>query len=229
MIAQLAATRKRRFLIDPRTSDTLLRWDLCICLILVWTALATPYEVGFLPMTTSFDSPRFIINRAIDALFVADMLLQLFIMFPQGRSRVPNPPPGDQPGPDEQSMHSLLRARETVYEMSTSHRSIALHYMRTWLAVDLISVLTGAIDIVASSTGEVTDEIETLRLFRVLRVLRLIKLVRLLKTNRLLKRWQSAIALDYATQTIVKYATLRLRLGRRPDAPDSRGLRSRAD
>ena len=76
----------------------------------------------------------------------------------------------------------------------------------TWFLVDLVSVLTGVVDILMvtpMAQGEGTGALEQLRILRVLRVLRLVKLVRLLKTSRLLKRWQSAIALDFSTQTLL--------------------------
>ena len=47
------------------------------------------------------------------------------------------------------------------------------------------------------------DALDSLRILRVLRVLRLIKLARLLKASRLLKRWETSIALDFSTQSIL--------------------------
>ena len=73
-----------------------------------------------------------------------------------------------------------------------------------------LSVLTCIIDIyplaVASSAADGANSasgIESLRIMRVLRVLRLVKLVRLVKTSRLLKRWETSIAIDFSTQTML--------------------------
>jgi len=94
-----------------------------------------------------------------------------------------------------------------------SHKQIAIHYLSGWFLIDLVSILTCIIDIYPLTTGNSNEgsepgladstNIEQLRVLRVLRVLRLIKLVRLAKSSRILNRWQSSIALDFSTQTII--------------------------
>ena len=110
----------------------------------------------------------------------------------------------------------VMEKPRSAIEMVTSHRQIALHYLTGWFLIDLVSILTCLIDIIpvvqnmrvtssdegASATVD-AGQLEQLRILRVLRVLRLIKLVRLIKSSRILKRWQTSIALDFSTQTVI--------------------------
>ena len=199
--AQLSAQQKKRtFLIDPRSSVRLAWWDAAGGAVLIFTAMVTPFEVAFLPPADDPANSRFIINRFIDLFFMIDMLVQLMIMYPL-----------DNVAALAKNGGAIVQRAPTQLEMVTSHRDIAARYLRGWFLVDAISVLTCLIDIVplslrkASSSANDFDEdaVESLRILRVLRVMRLIKLVRLLKTSRLLKRWQTHLALDFSTQTML--------------------------
>ena len=199
MTALLAQKKKRRFLIDPRTSIRLAWWDSAGGSVLVFTALITPFEVAFLPPDDTPLSARFVANRFIDVFFLCDMLLQLMIMYPSEHVPLAQGSSGDEP-------KALVQRTSSQLEMVRNHRSIAMRYLRGWFAIDLISVLTCLIDIlpfIMSTRPSNEDAIDSLRILRVLRVMRLIKLVRLLKTSRLLTRWQTSIALDNSTQTIL--------------------------
>ena len=68
------------YLIDPRTNKRLGQWDLVGGLALCYTALVTPFEVSFLPPSYEVGL-RWWINRVIDTFFIADMIVQLFIMY----------------------------------------------------------------------------------------------------------------------------------------------------
>ena len=59
------------------------RWDLVGAIMLAYTAIVTPYEVAFLGLSQTMLEPRFIINRFIDVFFVLDMVVQLFVMYPE--------------------------------------------------------------------------------------------------------------------------------------------------
>jgi hypothetical protein len=58
------------FLIDPRTSKYIGKWDVFTSLALVFVAFVTPYEVALLEV--AFDA-LFIINRVVDSIFLIDM------------------------------------------------------------------------------------------------------------------------------------------------------------
>ena len=208
------------YLIDPRYSNRLAAWDGLNALALIFTALVTPFEVAFMPPERRAASVRFVLNRAIDIFFLFDMIIQLFIMYPQEKALKVDPKKQTS-----SAMKEMLQPKSHV-EMVMSQRKIARHYFTSWFLIDLISVLTCIIDILPvvqaeneraaalaqplkeASSGPLSEEegmdaVNQLRIVRVLRVLRLIKLVRLLKTSRILARWQTSIALDFSTQTVI--------------------------
>jgi len=67
-------------------NSTIGKWDFVGAIILMWTAVGTPYEIAFENPPKSSNDALFIANRIIDIYFLCDMALQFFI-------RVPRPPP----------------------------------------------------------------------------------------------------------------------------------------
>jgi hypothetical protein len=212
--AQLSRKKKSKWLLDPRSSRLAI-WDLVGGLLLVYTALVCPFEVAFTESGGDANA-RFWINRIIDVFFLVDMIIQLFIMYPLEQSIDVDPK-----STALKKTGVLLNAPRTTVEMVSSHKSIALHYFSGWFIIDMVSILTCLVDIIpvvqagqaaaAKAIHETkgvsveadTAAIEQLRILRVLRVLRLVKLIRLIKSSRILKRWQTSIALDFSTQTII--------------------------
>lgn len=98
----------------------------------------------------------------------------------------------------------------------TSPHAIAMHYLRGWFLVDLVSIGVSAIDIytVASrasapaagttSDADMLNNLRTLRIVRVLRFFRLIKLVRLVRAARIFARWENKIAINYNQLQLIK-------------------------
>ena len=74
---------RNRGIIDPRTSAFIQNWDLAMLLLLLFTALITPYEVVFLPASNSI-SVLFVVNRLVDAAFGIDMYIQFHLGFQAG-------------------------------------------------------------------------------------------------------------------------------------------------
>ena len=54
------------------------KWDILMLVLLVYTALLTPFEVAFL--TTELNS-LFVVNRLVDLCFVCDMCLNFFTQY----------------------------------------------------------------------------------------------------------------------------------------------------
>eukprot|EP00908_Phaeocystis_cordata_P002695 Transcript_12939.p1 GENE.Transcript_12939~~Transcript_12939.p1 ORF type:complete len:635 (-),score=268.02 Transcript_12939:83-1987(-) len=87
---------------------------------------------------------------------------------------------------------------------------IVKHYATGWFLLDLISILPVeflTLKPAGQSEVEVAEESESdlsaLKLLRVIRLLRLIKLIRLVRGARILKRWESQVAINYSTLTLV--------------------------
>ena len=112
------------YLIDPRHSVAMKVWDVVTCTALLFTAVITPYEVGFLPPPQSSMEVLFILNRIIDIVFLIDIGVHFILMFPATDS--------DQ---------SVIWVQ--------SPKRIMLHYLRTWFLIDTISSLVSITDIVA--------------------------------------------------------------------------------
>lgn len=62
-----------RWVVDPRTSNAVVPWDSVVVSALIFTAMVTPFEVAFLGPPTEWGDGLFIINRAIDVIFIGDV------------------------------------------------------------------------------------------------------------------------------------------------------------
>jgi len=167
--ARINAT-KSHCLVDPRTSKHLPMWDGVTTLAIMFTAFVTPYEVSFVPSSTSASDGLFLVNRLIDLIFIFDMLLAFRLIYSTGDTWVVDP------------------------------WRIATHYLRGWFAIDIISVGVSSVDVIAitsASDSGGASNLNSLRILRALRAVRLIKLVRLLRASRIFKRWESRFAINY--------------------------------
>ena len=72
-----APNNEPKFLIDPRTSKFITRWDGITAVALIFTAICTPYEVAFIPASKYPWDGWFIINRIIDIIFITDFGIQV--------------------------------------------------------------------------------------------------------------------------------------------------------
>ena len=110
---------------------------------------------------------------------------------------------------------------------------IVRSYLRGWFALDLLSIIPSAFDMVplsAAGEGGGTSRwrqcgafrclntqqeqegsiIARFKAFRVIRVCRLIKLIRLLRASRMLKRWETRVSINYASLTLGRCVVLYL-------------------
>mmetsp|Transcript_33982 Transcript_33982/g.76116 ORF Transcript_33982/g.76116 Transcript_33982/m.76116 type:complete len:674 (+) Transcript_33982:31-2052(+) len=170
--------RKRRCVINPEENDALRRWDRITGVALVFVAFVTPYEVGFvsdpgdIEFLKSGADAAFWVNRCVDLLFVADMILQFFVMYP------------------------VKNQYGTVF--IPDQGLIIKHYLRTWFIVDFLSVLPFDLAGVIMASNEVSR----LKALRVVRLLRLLKLTRLVRGFRILQRWEVEMAISYRKITL---------------------------
>ena len=185
----LHAGRKRglwkHLIIDPRKSRIYAWWDGVTIGALLFVALVTPVEVGFLDPVSSWVDPLFLVNQAINLIFIIDCVAQFFLMV------------------------AITDDSGTRY-VSSPHR-IARHYLKGWFTVDVLSIAVSAVDyvtIAAGSTGEMEgsseEVLDNIRTLRVLRALRLIKLSKLLTGARIIKRWETKVAINYAAISLLK-------------------------
>ena len=111
-----------------------------------------------------FHAPAKQANRVVDLIFMIDLVLHFFLMYPTGHS-------------------------DAGVRWVASRKAIVKHYLTTWFALDFFSILLVSIDFVTVASGKNNGvDLEALRVLRVLRALRLVKLVRLVRASRMFKR-----------------------------------------
>jgi hypothetical protein len=169
--------RDSTWVIDPRKGSTFQSiWDALTALCLVFVALVTPYEVGFLDMSQTALDPLWLVNRFVDLVFLVDLVLQFFTMA-------------------EVKVDGEMR-------WVSSPRKIARAYLVGWFPIDITSIGVASVDYIAlfQSSNELSD----LRVLRTLRVLRLIKLVKLLTASKIIRRYEVKVAINYAALSLFK-------------------------
>ena len=71
--------RGRGWIIDPRTNHVIAYWDLVATLALVFTAIVTPYEIGFLH---NYKSPSLdLLNNAVLVVFAIGLVCTFFVPY----------------------------------------------------------------------------------------------------------------------------------------------------
>ena len=86
-IAELQATNevhtpKAWFLLNPNTLYMAV-WDSITACTLLFVSVFTPLEVAFIPPPPTTADPIFVVGRLVDAVFVLDMIVQMFLMIPK--------------------------------------------------------------------------------------------------------------------------------------------------
>jgi hypothetical protein len=66
--------QKTGWVIDPRHSAVMPKWDVTVLLSLLFTAIVSPVEVGFLD-EGKFITPLWIVNRVVDLIFTIDIIV----------------------------------------------------------------------------------------------------------------------------------------------------------
>jgi hypothetical protein len=206
-------------------------WDAITAVALVFTALVTPFEVGFLPPPETPSDWLFVVNRVLDSIFIIDMVISSLMMY-----RVP------QRTLKKRENRALQRGSTLQADLATPEtgrpwefrlREILKNYLKGWFLIDLLSVVPSTFDILpfvsplpTSVSTNGTESIEWgsgvplenatdaaaqpptriagVKVLRVIRTLRLIKLLRLLRGSRVLKRWETRISMPYATIALLQ-------------------------
>ncbi|XP_062710244.1 potassium voltage-gated channel subfamily H member 2 isoform X4 [Aedes albopictus] len=160
-------------------------WDWIILILVMYTAIFTPYVAAFLLNEPDFnqrknrkyaDDPIVIIDLIVDVTFVIDILINFRTTFVNGQDEVVS-----HPG------------------------RIAVHYLSGWFLIDLVAAIPFDLLLVGSDTDETTTLIgllKTARLLRLVRVARKIDryseygaavLVLLMATFALIAHWLACI------------------------------------
>lgn len=119
--------------------------------------------------------PMFIINCLVDLIFVIDMVLQFFLMYPV------------------KTKHGMT--------LEYRHKRIVVHYLRGWFTVDILSILPfGHLGLILNS-----DALKGMKIVKVVRLLRLLKLMRILKASRVFRRIELNMSVTYHKLSLLKF------------------------
>lgn len=182
------ALEPTRWVLDPR-HRRMARWDSFVAVLLLFTAIVTPFEVCFLE--PEWRSALFWINRLVDLSFILDIVVNFHLSYYD-----PN-----------------VGASGTYI---TNLGKIKMRYLKGWFALDFLSVvpfdvLSIMLDLYAGASAD-TDSVARLRVVRLVRLLRLVKLLRIVRTGRVMQRIEEEMEIDYNMLTLIKFVVMVLSL-----------------
>ena len=200
-LARLLASRERskRLVLHPQRTSWFGYWDVVTTLALLYTAIITPFEAGFMGTVygpAAWTDIWFLINRVLDLVFLFDLVLQFFVAYE-------------------------TRDDRGGFFFVEDHSLIIRHYLRGWFAVDSFTIFVPfGFDIyqtvlpdpatAATEEGAGDDGGGAVVVLRVLRAVRLVKLVRLVRASRVFERWKSKISMSHATKTVFRAISMTL-------------------
>ncbi|ETW07541.1 hypothetical protein H310_02033 [Aphanomyces invadans] len=157
-------------------------WDLFMIVLLVYTALLTPYEIAFVD-TVSLDG-LFIVDRTVDLSFLVDMMFNFMTPFIDKENN----------------------------QLIDDSWQIALQYITGWFVLDFVSIIPFDVISMSykgdSNTPEVSakkDLTSHLKIIRIIRLFRLIKLVRVFRASRIYSRWEAILGFKYTSVKLAKF------------------------
>ena len=150
------------YIIDPASTGMNV-WDGVTALALIFTAIVTPFEVGFLPSAETPLDALFLINRLLDCIFVVDMVISSLLMYkvPQrtkAAKTLDAPKKKRVASVDEVSGHKAgggyhqdeKPAAALTWEFR--YRHVLYNYLTGWFLIDVLSVGPSAFDIYELAT-----------------------------------------------------------------------------
>lgn len=152
-------------ILDPRTNSKL-TWDSLIMLIVLYSAILIPIEVGFpdLVFGVSWRS----ISVLMDVLFFLDVVQNFFVGFYVSE---------EEP---------MVRDR----------RQIARKYLTSWFIPDVLAVIPADYVINGPDTKSRDNSVLSLKLARMIRLVRITKLARLIKLRQFAIKMEDVLELD---------------------------------
>jgi len=156
------------WIIDPRSSKLMPKWDIVILVALCFTALVTPVEVAFLE-EGQYINGLWIVNRLVDLVFICDIIITFNLAYQASI---------------EQGGHWVFHKRVVAYK-----------YLRGWFIIDLVSVVPFWIMTLdynhpfgGGNERDVSSEARLPVLMRIIKLLRMLKLARMFKASVVLQR-----------------------------------------
>jgi potassium voltage-gated channel Eag-related subfamily H protein 7 len=139
---------------------------------LLFVCCWTPYEVTLMQdVVTKSDDWLWLtyLNYAVDSMFISDMCLQFFLMYP----------------------HRTQRGTTWIFD----RKKIAVHYLKGWFLIDFASVMP--FDRIGAMMMPADADSSQLRSLKIIRGIRLLKMMRVLRAGRILGRMQADYSFSY--------------------------------
>ena len=205
---------RHRFIIDPRTSKFASVVDMVVATALMLTILITPYEVSFLAPAAEVDF-LFVLNRMMDCMFIVDMFMQFLLMFPTSSATLEGSKWEDDP---KKIVTAYLTSWFTIDAFSIAISGLDCapdclsprpmishaHESRCVPSLSRVSLVRAPSGYGVYGAEDGGTTLSKFKILRVVRVLRLVKLARLLRASRILKRWETRVAINYGALQIMK-------------------------
>ncbi|CAL1136518.1 unnamed protein product [Cladocopium goreaui] len=164
--------KKPWYVINPESSKYATYWQFLTFAAMVFVAFVTPIQVGLFPIR--LDS-LLILSLCVDGIFLADMALQFFTMYPKRSSR------------------------GIIWEDRLTR--ITRHYLKTWFFLDFTTLVP--FDLISLASG--ADSLKEFKGIKVVRVLRLLKLMRIFRTSKLIHKLEVALSIPYQQMALIRF------------------------
>ncbi|XP_076161159.1 potassium voltage-gated channel seizure isoform X4 [Ptiloglossa arizonensis] len=162
-------------------------WDWVILLLVMYTAIVTPYVAAFVLSDSDYsskknkkysDDPIVIIDFIVDVTFIVDIIINFRTTFVNSNDEVVSHP-----------------------------AKIAVHYLKGWFIIDLVAAIPFDLFLVGSDTDELgLDKDETTTLIGLLKTARLLRLVRVArKIDRYSEYGAAVLLLLMATFALIAH------------------------
>jgi Ion transport protein len=152
----------------------LAKWNILVFVMLIFTALITPFEIAFIRRTIIVVDLLFLMNRVVDCMFLVDMFVQM------------------------KTPYRCQRTGRLVLDV----RSITAGYLKGWFILDLISVIP--FEFLQYINNGSSSALGFLQILRFLRLTRLLKLLKFRHLSRKLKQLHVTTGVRYYQLELLK-------------------------
>ena len=169
--------QEKKYIVDPHGTFRI-TWDIFMSLILLYIAFYVPYRVCLYWDDENTSQGMQVVEYISDGLFGIDIILNFFTAYHDPSSGV----------------------------LVTSHRKIALHYIKTYFIIDLMAsfpfglVLDGS----AKTLNKSGKVMRLPRLIKFLRLMRLLKLLRVVRLRQFVSRVETDFSIHHGISRMLK-------------------------
>ena len=156
------------------------KWDMsCVLTALLYTAIRVPFTIAFdIDEFAPSELGWFIANRVVDVIFICDMLITFQTAIQDGTLLI------------------------------TDRKIVAIHYIKTWFLIDLLSSVPFDVILFFMQQGETNSQSDgsgVERSAKLLRVFKIVRILRLIKFQRIFLTLEMAMGVNFSIMSVVKF------------------------